>query len=213
MQKSPDKPKAIFGLTNLSDGYENPIHGFDLGLTLAAYWYLQKHKSNRSHDALLHDLDKNIHSQNIILTLLIDLARVDPIFHALSCRMGASSLLKTNGTVGKFVGGLIANLLMIPPPETGKSTLGRDVGLTIAINFGTRSNINPTETLSKSDTIFRNSGCQKISNDLNEKFDISMDYSAIERIWKRRKRILLNAGFSEKDISDFLSKKNPMSEY
>ncbi|WP_457650680.1 hypothetical protein [Profundibacter sp.] len=195
-KQSVTRAKAHFGLANINDG-------FDLGVTLTAYWHLQKHDPDPSNDELLHKLDNETY-QTALLPLLIDLSMADPIFYDLSSRMCAASLIKMNGSVGKFIGQITARLLLLPKPSVGKKKIGRDVGLIIAVTYGIRLGLKPTESISKPSKDAYNSGCRKVSTELHKKYGISViDYSAIERIWKRRREILLEVGFTEKDISDF----------
>ena len=194
--------KRFLRLRDLDSDEPEPL--FRAMASVIAWSYFQEQNPNANHDALLSDLRD---STSLWMGLLSHLATVDRSFFMLAKRMAAGTLIQKE-TPAKIYLHMAAALLIGDPPKQSKPKAARDTAIIIAVAVAHNLGWKPTEGIP--DKSSPRSSCGRMCTLLSEKYQITIEYTTLEHVWKHRKRRLQAAGFSQDDTSEFLGLISPM---
>lgn len=173
--------------------------GLFAALLSVAKWSVQERVAPGSTNDRV--LDETSNFTQVYMGLLFWLATIDRDFFNLSKRMAARTLVR-HERVAEIYRQMAAALLVAGEgPKLRKTTLARDVVLVLAVEVGKEAGWLPTESAG---AVAERSGCAKAAAALG------MEYSAVEKIWRKREERLVAAGFEPEDVSDFFGRICPM---
>lgn len=195
--------RSFFRLRDLV-GNAEPEAIFRAMASTAAFAFRQSQLPTWENDVLLAELQQ---STALWMGLLCHLATIDKSFFYLARRMAAATLVKQE-PLAMVYRRMAGTLLVSDPPVQSKPRIARDVSMLIGVAVSQELGWMPTET-EKTGTMNR-SGCGRMSELLQRRHEISVGYAAIEKVWKDRHTRLVEAGFSECEVSDFFRMTSPM---
>lgn len=188
-----DAFRSFFRLHDL-DGQDDPEALFR-DLVALVKWRLEQDKANLADlDAMLTYETPN---SSIRMGLLMHLATLDGQFHALAKRMAARTIVKP-GQVPMIYREMAAALLVSDgPPQLmidglpkRRPALARQVVWLLAVFVLADAGIAPTESSHTG-----RSGCARVAA------ACGLEYKAIEKVWAKRLKVLVEAGFPPHDIA------------
>ena len=204
---TPEAVAEFRGFWHLGDlaNSDDPEAIFNAMAALAAWSFRQAAKATSAHDAILSGLGNHT---ALRMGLLLHLGTIDRHFFNLSKRMAARTLVRHERPASIYRQ-MAAALLVSDAPKNSSPKAARDVALIIGITVGLELGWFATESEKAGPNT--KSACGRMAAALGERFGLSIEYSAMVKVWNRREAILQAAGFDEKTVLEFLPTRFPMN--
>jgi hypothetical protein len=193
-----DRFRRFLSLPHIADD-DDPESVFEAMVAIAAWTVKQKRAPSEKLDGMLHRLQEHT---SLWMGLLLHLATIDDQFFELAKRMAAATIIHHERPAKQYLR-MAAYLLTTAAPQKTNPTVARDAALVIGIAISQNFGFKPTEA--GKNGAMNISGCGQMVEALS-KYDVTMTYENMERIWGERIERLRAAHFAEQDISNFFTR-------